>query len=297
MLEHPTTAPPSEATPAAGPMARANAPGQVTGEQPPIRARAGGAAMASGDPLHRRLQRVVASRAMERGPACEPVAGKLPPGLYEEDVDAVGGRWRDRLRRGSKKPAAPSPATAAPVKAVEAPPKLSYRTEKAKAGTTCGGFSWTVQWLLDKPSPGGGWVVQRVDAARDVKDCNGDVATPATSGGWNPAAWCPYWEAWQINAGKKVTTYAEHADLDDDKYSQGTLRVNTKGSLAIKGSAEFYEGLALPDTFKVSNTAPAWILPSTTQAPTLAGGTGAIAHNLTATWDCCSGSDAATKLA
>jgi hypothetical protein len=173
-----------------------------------------------------------------------------------------------------------------------APPKLGKKTVKAAKGGDCGAFDWTVQWVLDKPSPSGGWVVQRVDGTRDVKDSAGRPA----DGSWDATGWCPYWEAWQINRGQRITTYAEKNDVDDDRYWVTTPARGTKGSVTITGSAEFYEGLALPSSFKVTNKPPAWILPYTKTAPLLAGGTGAIPHTLTATWDCCTGSDHTTKV-
>jgi Domain of unknown function (DUF4157) len=175
-----------------------------------------------------------------------------------------------------------------------AAPKLTQKTVSGKApkGGNCGEFSWTVQWILDNPSPSGGWVVQKVNVNRDVKDCKGNNVP--VSSGLNPA-WYPIWEAWQINKGQKVTTYAETGDLDDDGYGSNSQGDGTKGKMEVIGKAEFYEGLTLPPSFKVTNKAPAWILPVTTTDPNLKGGSGGIGHNLTAAWDCC-GADKSTKL-
>ena len=134
-------------------------------------------------------------------------------------------------------------------------------------------------------------MVQRVDLARDVKDCSGK---PSNAGGPDPA-WFPFWEAWPINKGQKVTKYAEGGDVEDDTFASGEIP-STKGTLTAKGAPEFYEGLVLPAHFKVTNKAPTWILPTTKSAPTLVGGTGAISHGLTATWDCCGGADKTTKV-
>jgi hypothetical protein len=167
---------------------------------------------------------------------------------------------------------------------------LQKRDEIAVSTGDCGEFDWTVQWTLDKPTTVGGWVIQKVEIDRDVKKCD-DTAAPVV--GLDPA-WYPLWEAWRIRKDQKVTTYAEGGDREDDGYGSAG-QPGTKGSLKVRGRAEFYEGLTLPSSFRVSNRAPAWILPSTTTAPRLTGGTGAIAHDLLATWDCCTGEDRTTK--
>jgi hypothetical protein len=154
-----------------------------------------------------------------------------------------------------------------------------------------------VQWQLDQASPSGGWVVQKVEMPYDVKDCAGTAVDPAVMGGFQPS-WCPYWEAWQINKGQKVTTYAEKGDVEDDTFSSSFNAgpaATSKGTMTEKGTAEFYEGLTLPAAFQPTNAAPAWILPMTKTDPALTGGSGAIAHELTATWDCCS-ADKSTKV-
>jgi hypothetical protein len=170
-------------------------------------------------------------------------------------------------------------------------PKLTKKTVSGPTGYDDGAFKWVVQWELDKPSMAGGWVVQKVEVERDVKDKDGKPV----SGGLN-TAWYPLWEAWKINASQKVTTYAETGDLEDDTYGQGPI-ADSKGTVTVKGTPEFYEGLALPAAFKVTNKAPTWILPATNSAPAMAGGTGAIAHDLTGTWDGTAGSsDKKTKV-
>ena len=143
-----------------------------------------------------------------------------------------------------------------------------------------------MQWKLDKKSSLGGWVVQKVEMPHNVKDCSGVAQDPGALGGFDPA-WTPYWEAWKINKNQDVTTYAEGGDVFDDTYMGPALGKGTQGDFTIKGTAEFYEGLTLPAGFTVKNAAPAWILPHTTTAPALTGGTGSIAHSLKVAWDCC----------
>jgi len=252
-------------------------------------------------PAHQRvlaLQHAAGNRAVSRMVA----AGKLPPGIDDEEGEVpVGGwfgdLWKSFVGKGASPPTLPSPAPAAgvtpaspkPPSAATAtpvaapPPKLSKTVVSGPTPRDCGGWKWVVQWKLDKPTKTGGWVVQRVDATRDVKD-DKDKPVPVTNG-WDPS-WTPYWEGWKINAGQSITTYAETGDVEDDTYAGTAGGVNTRGTFTMRGRAEFYEGATLPATMKPTNSAPAWILPFTKTDPSLAGGTGAIDHDLTATWDC-----------
>jgi hypothetical protein len=191
------------------------------------------------------------------------------------------------------KPVTPVPADGGTVAAT--PPKLTKKTTASGGPTArdCGGFKWVVQWELDQQTTKGGWVVQKIESPYDIKDCS-DKAVDQAKLPFKPS-WYPFWEAWQINKGQKVTTYAEGGDVEDDSYATGGTGEGTKGNRTIKGEAEFYDGLTLPTSFKVTNKAPTFILPTTASAPTLSGGTGAISHNLKATWDCCSTDKTATK--
>jgi hypothetical protein len=55
----------------------------------------------------------------------------------------------------------------------------------------------------------------------------------------------------------------------------------------MTGTAQFYEGLTLPDTFKATGEPPTGDLPATKKDPgDLPGGTGAITRTMTVTWKC-----------
>ena len=251
----------------------------------------GAAAAASRHPLVQRalaLQRTAGNRAVARAlaGAGAPATGKLPPGVDVKDVPVTGRIADAGEEQGSYfDQAAKARAHWASL------PHLEKRTEHAVTTGDCGKFSWTVQWKLDKPTKVGGWVIQKVELDRDVKKCDG-TAAPVV--GLDPA-WYPVWEAWPIRKNCKVTKYAEHGDREDDTYGSSS-QPDTKGSLKVRGRAEFYEGLTLPATFRVTNAAPTYILPATKTPPSLTGGTGAIAHDLAATWDCCTGGDKSTKV-
>lgn len=236
-------------------------------------------------PLQRRLlelHRAAGNRAVGRMLESR-ASGKLPPQLAGDKQVPVTGFWSDLGGALAFAAGGAPPSTASGKPKAAKPAKLKKRTETRAKGGDCGEFSWVVQWELDRPSPAGGWVVQRVDVTRSVEDCAGNAVT---TGGLN-TAWYPLWEAWQINPGQKVSTYAElNNDREDDTYGSDEIP-GTKGTMTVTGSAEFYEGLTLPASFTVTNAAPTWILPATNTAPTLTGGTGTIPHSLTATWDCC----------
>lgn len=206
-----------------------------------------------------------------------------------------GGNGGPENDLGKAIPADTAKAVPADAGAVAAtPPKLSKKNVSGPITRDCGGYKWVIQWELDKKTTKGGWVVQKVDLPFDVKGCDDKAIDPTKVGGLQPS-WHPYWEAWQINKDQKVTTYAEGGDVEDDTFATSGTGDGTKGSLTQKGTAEFYDGLTLPSSFKVTDKPPAWILPTTKTAPTLTGGTGAISHQLKATWDCCSKDKTATK--
>jgi hypothetical protein len=175
-----------------------------------------------------------------------------------------------------------------------APPKLSKKNVTTAAGSDCGGFGWQVRWELDKNTAKGGFIVQKVELVFEVKDCNDKALDPAKSPGLQPS-WYPIWEAWEVHKGQNVTIYAELGLDHDDGFGSNPPGTGTKGSVTVKGTVEFYDGLTLPPSFKATHQPPAGDLPMTKSDPKLAGGTGPIAHELKATWDCCSKDKGATK--
>jgi hypothetical protein len=79
-----------------------------------------------------------------------------------------------------------------------------------------------------------------------------------------------------------------------DTYGQNPIGPNTEGTTKVIGRADFYPNLTLPGSFTVKNAAPAWALPATNSDPGLTGGTGALDHSLTATWDGVAGTGVTT---
>lgn len=160
-----------------------------------------------------------------------------------------------------------------------AAPNLTKKTVSGPTSEKHGGFKWVVQWELDKPSPKGGVVIQKVNAVHDIKDKDGKKLTTGFD------KWVPYWEAWEINKDKKVTTYAETGDLEDDTFSKGASPDGSQGTFEEKGTAVFHEGATLPASMKPERKSPAGILPFSQSDPAVAGGSSALAHELKAVWD------------
>jgi hypothetical protein len=130
--------------------------------------------------------------------------------------------------------------------------------------------------------------VQGLKVDYDVKDCDGKAVNVHSE---------TLSEAWPINAGKKVSKWAETGDVNDDTYTDPSSGKKTKGSIKVVASAAYYDGITLPADFKENNPkTQSGILPSTDKIVSLAGGTASIAHNLTATWDCCPNKADKTKV-
>jgi hypothetical protein len=159
------------------------------------------------------------------------------------------------------------------------PPKLSYRTVSGPTGDLCGKYNWVVTWQLDKPSPKGGFIVQKVEMTYRVKDCAGHRKKYEDD---------VYWEAWNVPKGWTTAKSSDSYSLETDKKEEAAFP-GCEGPILVKGSAEFYEGLAaLPATFRVGAVKQAVLLPATRQNPgILPGGSGPISHSLQVDWRCC----------
>jgi hypothetical protein len=171
------------------------------------------------------------------------------------------------------------------------PPTLSKITVPGGGPTTGprGEHCWIVQWRLSWDSPHGGWIIQRLDVIGAISKADG-TPVPTHVDGMEP-----YWEAWQVNPNAYVTTTAEVGDVKDDTYDDKSYEPKTKGTVAIRGASEFYEGLTLPSSFKVDRTKPSGDAPFTNSDPgRLKGGTGKIDHDLTTAWDATGGDDTTT---
>jgi hypothetical protein len=158
-------------------------------------------------------------------------------------------------------------------------PALTKKTVSGPTTNPYGKFKWVVQWELDKPSPKGGSIVQSVNANHTITKTDGSKA------GTGFDAWVPYWEAWQVKKGQKITTYAQKGDVEDDTFSKGASPAGSTGTFEEIGSAAFYEGLKLPSSLKANPKSPAGILPFSQSDPGVTGGSAALAHTLKAVWD------------
>ncbi len=169
-----------------------------------------------------------------------------------------------------------------------ATPVLRKTTVAGPTSSNCGGANWGVQWSIDNATTAtDGWIVQNVNVAINAKDCtNVSVDAKAKTGGGFDPSWFPFWEAWQVRGGNVFvggSTSAHSADT----YNLPPIGDNTKGTSQVTAKAEFFPGATLPTGFTPRNSPPAMSLPYTQTNPSLTGGTGALDHNMTATWDCC----------
>ncbi len=176
-----------------------------------------------------------------------------------------------------------------------AKPTLSFSTVVGPNAFDCGGFRWGAQWSVNGATDTtNGWVVQKVEINVNVKDADDNDVDIAAKGSLN-TSWYPLWEAWQVREGV-VYIGRLKSTHNADTYGSPAVGEGTKGSLQVKGTAEYYDDLTLPASFTVSSAAPTWALPATKSTPTLTGGTGSLDHSLTATWDCTTGTDKTTTI-
>lgn len=175
------------------------------------------------------------------------------------------------------------------------PPYLQKSTVSGPTALNNGGFSWGVQWsLANVTSHTNGWIVQHVMVTQDIEDGAGSTVTPG-QGGYDglETSWYPIWEAWQVRNGQ-VFVGGTTAPHKADTYGQPPVGAGTRGTTSVVGRADFYPHLTLPASFVATHGPPAWALPVTTTDPALTGGTRALDHNLTATWDSVGGTGVTT---
>jgi hypothetical protein len=111
---------------------------------------------------------------------------------------------------------------------------------------------WDINWVLDKKTSKGGWIVQEITVTTEF-------------GGTHTRH---YWEAWEVKCGsnRPVRTEAGY----DDRFYVDYSKSHVQNDVTYKAVARFYEGLTLPDSFKINNTATgAGDLPATTINPNL----------------------------
>jgi hypothetical protein len=108
-------------------------------------------------------------------------------------------------------------------------------------------------WKLSEPSENGGYVVQRVHSEIEIDDADGNVVYRQSR---------DYSEAWKVNPGSDRTIYYGNYEADD-VFAYRNLPENSFGYWTTTGSAQYYEGLTLPDSFAIGNAPMAQGLPST----------------------------------
>ena len=176
----------------------------------------------------------------------------------------------------------------------------------------CGGYGWTISWLLAKDSVAGGHIIQHIRVDYDIRNFLGwDLTTVyVKKKHWD------YWEAWPVKAGegaarmvsptptptptptpatapatkggKPAPPFPVPYSAGSDQFSDPDSGVGTKGKIDVTGEAQFYEGVVtLPPDFIYKNPdTEAGAAPSTTKDPKLSGGTAKVDHNLSVEWSC-----------
>lgn len=198
----------------------------------------------------------------------------------------------------------PSKPSVPPVTAKAPPPQaLLIEPTPGPNATDCGGYGWTISFLLARDSVAGGHIIQHVRVDYDMRNFLGwDV----TSAYVRKKHW-DFWEAWRVNAGegtarmiqppaapprtkggKPGPAFAVPYSAGNDLYADPDNGIGTKGTIVVTGEARFYEGaVTLPPDFKFNHPDTlAGSMPSTTKDPNLPGGTPKVDHNLSVAWDC-----------
>lgn len=160
--------------------------------------------------------------------------------------------------------------------------KLSIKGFGPTTGN-CGGYSWRAAWRLNQPTKHeqGGWIVQHIQAEIKAEDAKGNALDkPASSS-------LEYWEAWYVSS-NAISPWRPYDKLWDDKYWATGRGTGTKGTISVKGTAAFYDGLKLPKPpfKKKEGNKGAGNLWVSDVDPKLKGGTEKVDHNLEAKWDC-----------
>ena len=194
-----------------------------------------------------------------------------------------------------KKAAAPKAADKDDKKEKEKKDKKNLKVHKRElaAPTTgeCGAYAWQVRFSVDNADETTtGYIVQKIDAKYNRSECDG-TADPVTGVGK-----FPYWEAWGVRQGKVYIGDTDH-EHNADTYTDNSMGAGTKGSIVVQGIPEFFPDAVLPADMPANNPdTQAGDLRSSLTDPKLKDGTGAIAHNLTANWQCCPPHDKKTTL-
>ena len=219
-------------------------------------------------------------------------AVQVEQGSGSQSSVAVGAKGettgRDELfSRMKGEPDAPKAVTGG---ATKGEGKKVKKTELgAPTAGECGAYSWKVRFSVENADAStNGYIVQKVNAMYNRTDCAG-TNKPVTGIGT-----FPFWEAWGVRGGKVYIgdTAQEH---NADTFADDPMGDSTKGSIVVKGTPEFFPNVTLPAHMKANNPdTQALSLRSSITDPGLTGGTGAISHDLTASWNCCASHDKKT---
>ncbi len=182
--------------------------------------------------------------------------------------------WQQFVQQGrGQQPSRPSMAGVKPKADIIDPAK------ERKVG--CGAVDFKIGWSVSSEDVGkGGWLIQHVVIASNVKDLDGNPAKGAVN--------TEYWEAWQVDdKGKIYGGYIKNGGDNTDLFTTKSYGEGTGGTITIKGYAKYIQGYNL--------TSPPWgpypfagTLPARYGNDKPDGWTddGALVHDLSIKFDC-----------
>ena len=110
--------------------------------------------------------------------------------------------------------------------------------------TQCGGFDWKVKFKLKEKRQKKGWLIQEIDVAQVVHNCDGTIKSTFRT---------HYWEAWEIPANKDYPKLRDDlASTWDDNYRMPD-RGRTFGYTKAIGTIKYFENVNLPATMVPNN--------------------------------------------
>jgi hypothetical protein len=164
----------------------------------------------------------------------------------------------------------------------------------------CGGTTFRIRWALSRNSDAtnGGFIIQQVRFAWDVRDCTG-TTVPNPDPRTSPLV---YFEAWAVPPGTTVpNATAFTADTDQFFWPDAAPWAGgcTNGRVSISATARYHDGVTtLPPGMAQFNPATfANDLFSSTADPALGGNISRpFTHNLRVHWTCCPCSSSPTAI-
>lgn len=165
----------------------------------------------------------------------------------------------------------------------------------------CGEFTWSIRWKKKTPAGKRGvFILQKVEVHEHVEDCCGRDITLETLqrvigkvGNAHRGRTFQFWEVWQVNPFKDVTTYIERDATDyDDIFASPSFGEGTKGTIKVFGEygevvGKFTEWAPQAIFTKNNPKTLAQGLHSSEFSPRISNVSHQRRHEIGVEWDCC----------